>query len=132
MSINAHYKKEQSRRDDLEAIGYLLVYLAKGSLPWQSSMADKKKDDNTPISETKFKMPIDELCKGCDSALAEYLKYCKKLKFDETPDYKRIRKMFLESLYSKCDDILPIYDWMIISTPEKKKEPVNNDTLMIR
>ena len=121
MSINAHNKKEQSRRDDLEAIGYLLLYLVRGNLPWQSNAPDKKyKDDKT--GDAKIKMPIEELCKGCDSSFLDYLKYCRKLKFEEKPDYKRIRKMFLESLYSKNEELTYLYDWVIAAPPDKKPE----------
>ena len=55
---------EQSRRDDLESIGYVLVYFIKGTLPWQGLKASNKKDKYDRIKEKKISVTIEELCEG--------------------------------------------------------------------
>lgn len=55
---------EQSRRDDLESLGYVLMYFNRGSLPWQGLKAATKRQKYERISEKKMSSPIDELCKG--------------------------------------------------------------------
>lgn len=100
MSINTHLGREQSRRDDLEAIGHMLLYFLRGSLPWQGLKADTLKERYRKIGETKQTTTIEELCNGYPIEFSNYLKYARSLEFTETPDYERLINMF-KSLISK-------------------------------
>jgi len=55
---------EQSRRDDMESLGYVFMYFLRGSLPWQGLKAATKKQKYERISEKKMSTPIEELAKG--------------------------------------------------------------------
>ena len=96
-SINAATGKEQSRRDDLVSLGYVLVYLVKGGLPWQN-LKTAKKLNNKEKYEHQLKIKLEnspkKLCFGLTSEFRQFLKYCMKLEFDETPDYDYLRKLF--------------------------------------
>lgn len=93
-SINAHLGIEQSRRDDMESMGYVLVYFRKGSLPWQGLKAMNKRQKYERISERKMSTPLEMLCKDCPGEFAMYLNYCRGLRFDEPPDYMYLRQLF--------------------------------------
>ena len=94
-SMNTHRGLTQSRRDDLESIGYLLVFLHRGRLPWQGVRAASRKEKHLKICEAKAHTPLPELCAAMPGML-EYLQYVRKLGFDADPDYEYLRRLFLQ------------------------------------
>ena len=113
VSINMHLGIEQSRRDDLESIGYLFVYFLKGVLPWQGL---KNGNRYTRIMEKKLEIPTEILCYGLPEELIFYLNYCKSLRFEDRPDYDYLRGLFIKLLgtcnvvYGLSKEMLK-FDW---------------------
>lgn len=93
-SIAAHKGYEQSRKDDLEAVGYLLVYLYRGKLPWQNMRHKDKKERYRMILEKKESISEEELCEQLPREFLVYFKHVKTLDFDEKPRYQALINMF--------------------------------------
>ena len=92
-SVHSHLGEELSRRDDLEAIGYTLIYYYTGYLPWQNMNSSLKDQGGSGILNCKLKVTVDELCKDCPEEFKNYMNYCKKLEFTEKPDYEFLKKL---------------------------------------
>mmetsp|Transcript_15817 Transcript_15817/g.44255 ORF Transcript_15817/g.44255 Transcript_15817/m.44255 type:complete len:343 (+) Transcript_15817:44-1072(+) len=113
-SINTHLGIEQSRRDDVESLGYVLMYFLRGSLPWQGLKAATKKHKYEKISEKKMSTPIEVLCKGFPSEFVTYFQYCRSLRFDDKPDYAYLRKLFRELFTREGFQWDYVFDWTIL------------------
>ena len=111
-SINALKGCEQSRRDDLEAIGYVLMYFLRGSLPWQGLHVHKGEDRYKKILTKKRSTSAEELCKGFPSEFAEYINYTRNLEFEADPDYKFLRGLLLSVLEKENQPYDFCYDWV--------------------
>jgi casein kinase 1 len=125
---------EQSRRDDLEALGHVFMYFLRGGLPWQGLKAATNKQKYEKIGEKKQSTPIKELCEGfpgeihcvtwtlqptCLQMSSEefgiYLNYVRKLGFEETPDYEFLRELFTKVLKNSSEIEDGVYDWMMLN-----------------
>jgi serine/threonine protein kinase len=115
-SINNHFGRECSRRDDLESVAYMLIYFMKGSLPWQGLKANTKHGKYKMILEKKLNLSIDKLCEGIPKEFAMFLKYTRELGFEQEPDYQMCRKWF-NDLYNTQNftntdpSSKPYWDW---------------------
>ncbi|KAJ7905649.1 CK1/CK1/CK1-G protein kinase [Mycena olivaceomarginata] len=115
MSINTHLGREQSRRDDLEALGHVFMYFLRGSLPWQGLKAATNKQKYEKIGEKKQTTPIKELCEGFPEEFGIYLNYVRKLGFEETPDYDFLRELFTKVMKNNNDLDDGVFDWNLLN-----------------
>ncbi|KAJ8983931.1 hypothetical protein NQ317_008633 [Molorchus minor] len=118
MSINTHLGREQSRRDDLEAIGHMFMYFLRD--PFLG------KERYHKIGETKRNTPLEMLCEGQPEEMATYLKYVRNLDFAEQPDYDYIRKLFKDLFNKKGYQDDGVFDWTDrvswLNTEERKSK----------
>ncbi|KAH9713433.1 Casein kinase 1-like protein 2 [Citrus sinensis] len=113
-SMNTHLGIEQSRRDDLESLGYVLMYFLRGSLPWQGLKAGTKKQKYEKISEKKVSTSIEALCRGYPTEFASYFHYCRSLRFDDKPDYAYLKRLFRDLFIREGFQFDYVFDWTIL------------------
>ena len=124
-SINALNGYEQSRRDDLESVGYVLMYFLLGKLPWQGLPIKNKDDKYSNILDKKIEVTPENLCKGFPKEFEDYVRYTRELKYEEDPNYDMLENLFVSVLNKSNFKIDYFYDW----SPNENNE--NNDGIEV-
>ncbi|TFB03780.1 Casein kinase I isoform delta-A, partial [Trichoderma ghanense] len=112
-AISAHLDRSQSPKDDLESLAYMLIYFARGSLPWQGyAYPDEPTNDmRERITRLKLSIPVDVLCRDLPSAFARHLKYVRSLGYGDRPNYGKLRAMYRRLMERKGYEYDGMFDW---------------------
>jgi len=128
-SINSMLGIEQSRRDDLESVAYVLIYLMRGGqLPWQGLKGAARDKKSKMIRDVKVSTPVETLCEGMPSVFKEFLMFARGLEFSHRPDYDFAKDMFMR-LYIEMGytlETIDEFDWneSIVAEAEAKDPTV--------
>lgn len=128
VSINTHLGIEQSRRDDLESLGYVLLYFLLGFLPWQGIKATNKEKKYKKILKRKLNIVLEQVCSEYPDEFCFYFQYVKSLKFNENPDYNYLKRLFhsiLEYYYPNMKEF--DFEW----NKERIKGANNNENMYV-
>ena len=139
MSINNNMGREQSRRDDLEALVYMLIYFYKGRLPWQGITANTIIERYRMIGECKVNTPIPTLCSDMPMEYTLLLQSIRSLHFEERPSYSNLLTPFFQLLAREYALEMNdrVYDWTMsheIKSPtlrfmQQQPEPVEEQSV---
>ena len=126
-SIHALEEMEQSRRDDLESVGYVLMYFLRGNLPWQGLKIKSKEDRYKKILDKKKETTSEQLCKNFPEEFKEYLEYSRNLEYTEQPKYDKLKNKFYNLVCNKMGESFDyIYDWTTENDIKKRKSFMGN------
>ncbi|KAF2211406.1 hypothetical protein CERZMDRAFT_43817 [Cercospora zeae-maydis SCOH1-5] len=119
-SIRGHEGRDQSPRDDLESLGYMLVYFMRGRLPWQGlNLPGVEKEQS--VMERKKCLKAEQLCKGLPKEFADYMRYVKCLSHGEMPDYSKLRDLFRNLAKKENLGYDAVFDWTILLFLERSR-----------
>ena len=133
-SINGLRGAEQSRRDDLESLFYVIIYFFRGNLPWQNLKIKSRQERFNRINYLKKNISYKILCKNLPQELYNFGTYIKRLKFEEDPDYNFLRNCFysiLKNINEKNDNK---FSWLtnFKSYSNNKKQKDNQPNIVRR
>ena len=129
-SLNNLEGKRQSRRDDLESLGYILIDFAmKGKLSWQALQIENNNERTNKIYLIKKGIESEKLFSELPKEFSDYLKYTKNLKFEENPDYNYLRGLFLNLLNKNNYKFDLEFSWLK-NKKTKKTVTANNNNII--
>jgi len=112
-SINALRGCDQSRRDDLESVGYVAAYLLRGNLPWQGILVKTKEEKYAKILYRKQNVTSEQLFIGFPNELSTFMDYCKNLGYEEEPNYEYLSSLFRDVIINHLKEEIDYkYDWL--------------------
>ena len=111
-SVNTMMGISPSRRDDIESLGYMLIYLYKKELPWEKLSFKNKDEIPQKIYECKKLITMEKLCKDMPKEMLEFMKYTKSLKFEEEPNYDYLKKLLNIMLKKINKENDSIFSWI--------------------
>jgi len=114
--LAVHLGHEQGRKDDLEALGYMLIYLARGKLPWQSLWHEDKKVIWRDVGRMKEEVKLDELCQDLCPCFEAFMARLRELEFDQEPPYDELKQMFLDTMEELEIDPNSPFDWELLTS----------------
>lgn len=118
LSVFGHLGIQASRRDDLISLGYVLIHLRKGSLPWMRVYGEDR-EKVKKIFHMKSTMSHEKLCKGLPCEFVDYFKYVSTLPFGQKPNYEYLSGLFKNMLDDLKEEEDGIFDWMEIEKERK-------------
>lgn len=117
--LAVHLGHEQGRKDDLEALGYLLIYIARGKLPWQSLWHEDKKVIWRDVGRMKEEVKLDELCQDLCPCFEAFMAQLRNMEFDEKPKYDELKQMFLDTMKELKIDPKAPFDWELLTSEDE-------------
>jgi len=120
-SINAHLGKGQSPRDDMESLGYVLLYFLRGSLPWQGLKIRSREMKEKRILEMKQSADDYGLFKDIPDGFKRYFEHVRSLPSDENPNYTYLRSLLNQDFNRSSFEYDNVFDWTILKFLEHKE-----------
>lgn len=111
LSVFGHLGIQPSRRDDLISLGYMLVFLLKGELPWMNLKGDLQEKVKT-MFQMKSSINFEGFCKGLPQEFCEYLRCVSSLPFNQKPNYEYFEGLFKRVLKNLETEEEGVFDWM--------------------
>lgn len=112
----------QSQKDDLESLGYMMVYFLRGRLPWQGLKVRSRSEKEQLVLDKKMALDAEELCSELPQEFVEYMRYVKSLKRGQKPDYQWLRKLFQGVAQREEIEYDDVFDWTILVYFQQEEE----------
>ena len=120
LSLNVLKGIEQTRKDELESLGLVIIYLYKGYLPWSNYKFKDIFQALEKIKAIKENLSMKQLCHGLPIEMFEYMNYIKNMSFEDTPDYRYLQSLFLNILKKIGEKNDLFFSWVDKSIVPKK------------